>query len=106
MSADHVQVRDNPDESRYEITVGDTVAGHSRYVLHGQRADFVHTEIHDEFEGRGLASTLIGAALDDARRRGWQVVPYCQFVKAFIVKHEEYRDLVPADQRASFGLDG
>jgi hypothetical protein len=106
MSADDVQVHDNADQSRYEITVGGTPAGFTRYVLHGQQADFVHTEIDGKFEGHGLASTLIRSALDDARRRGWQVLPYCQFVKAFIAKRDEYRDLVPADRRAQFGLEG
>lgn len=106
MSTEDIQVRDNPDESRYEILVDSAPAGHMSYVRHGPRADFVHTEIDSEHEGRGLASTLIRAALDDARRRDWQVLPYCKFVAAFIGKHDEYRELVPAGERARFGLDG
>jgi predicted GNAT family acetyltransferase len=106
MPEENVQVRDNADESRFEILVGDELAGFTQYVLDGDRADFVHTEIDDRFEGRGLASQLIGGALDDARRRGWAVVPYCRFVTHFIAKHGEYRDLVPADQRPRFGLTG
>lgn len=100
------QVRDNADESRYEIFLGGELAGFTQYVLEGNRADFVHTQIDDRFEGHGLASQLIAGALDDARRRGWSVVPYCRFVTHFIAKHAEYRDLVPADQRSRFGLTG
>jgi uncharacterized protein len=103
MSQD-VQVRDNSDESRYEILVAGELAGFCEYVLHGDLADFVHTQIDDEYEGRGLASELITQALDDARRRGWQVMPYCPFVRKFIGKHADYLDLVPADQRGRFGL--
>jgi hypothetical protein len=99
-------VQDNADESRFEIRVDGRLAGFSRYVLHGDEADFVHTQIDDEFGGRGLASRLIRAALDDALRRGWQVLPYCPFVKAFIGKNQEYRDLVPAGRRAQFGFAG
>jgi predicted GNAT family acetyltransferase len=106
MAASDVQVRDNPDESRYEILVDGQLAGFSRYVQHGARADFLHTEIDDRFEGRGLASQLIGAALDDARRRGWQIAPYCPFVSRFISKNPDYRDLVPVDERQRFGLAG
>jgi len=98
------EVRANDEKSRFEIHVDGQVAGFTQYRRHGERADFVHTEIGDEFEGQGLATELIRAALDDARTRGWQVLPYCQFVKAFIAKHDDYLDLVPADQRGRFGL--
>ena len=97
-------VRANDAESRYEIFVDDQLAGFADYRRHGSRADFVHTEIADEFGGRGLATELIRAALDDARRRGWQVRPYCEFVKAFIAKNEDYLDLVTVELRGKFGL--
>jgi uncharacterized protein len=97
-------VRDNADESRYEIRVDGRVAGFSEYHVHGPDADFTHTQIGDEFGGQGLATRLIRAALDDARRRGWHVLPYCPFVKAFIAKNDEYLDLVPENRRARFGL--
>lgn len=97
-------VRANEEKSRYEIYVDGRLAGFTQYRLHGDRADFVHTEIGDEFGGQGLATELIRAALDDARTRGWQVLPYCEFVKGFIAKHDDYLDLVPADQRGKFGL--
>jgi predicted GNAT family acetyltransferase len=106
MAEENVQIRENAAESRYEIFVGAELAGFTQYVLEGDRADFVHTEIDDRFEGQGLASQLIGGALDDARRHGWEVLPYCRFVNRFIAKHPEYRDLVPADQRPRFGLPG
>ncbi len=38
------------------------------------------------------------------RAAGRRVLPHCPFVKAYIEKHDEYVDLVPAEQRASFGL--
>jgi predicted GNAT family acetyltransferase len=101
---ENVQVRDNSGESRYEIRVDGELAGFTEYVLHGSQADFVHTQIDDKFGGRGLASELIREALDDARERGWQVMPYCPFVRSFITKHTEYRDLVPQEHQAKFGL--
>jgi predicted GNAT family acetyltransferase len=102
---DDVQVRQNAGDSRYEIFVDGELAGFTQYALDGDRADFVHTEIDERYSGHGLASRLIQAALDDARGKGWAVLPYCRFVTRFIGKHAEYRDLVPADQRARFGLN-
>ena len=102
--ADDVTVRDNPGESRFEITSGGRVAGFAEYHLHGQVADFTHTVIDDEFEGQGLGSELVRAALDESRAQGRQVLPHCPFVQAFIAKHPEYADLVPAEARSGFGL--
>jgi predicted GNAT family acetyltransferase len=99
-------VRDNADLHRYEITDGDELGAFTEYELHGTVADFVHTETLSGHEGRGLGTTLVRAALDDARRRGWQVRPFCPFVRAFIAKHPDYVELVPADERARFDLGG
>lgn len=102
--ADDAEVRDNPADSRFEIIADGRLAGFAEYHLHGDVADFTHTVIDDEFEGRGLGSQLIRAALDETRRHGRHVLPYCPFVKAFIAKHDDYADLVPADARGRFGL--
>lgn len=102
--ADDVSVRDNPDRSRFEITADGKPAGFAEYRVHGSVTDFTHTVIDDAFEGQGLGSRLIRAALDETRAGGRQVMPYCPFVKAFIGKHPDYVDLVPAEARGRFGL--
>jgi uncharacterized protein len=104
--SDDVQVRENADESRYEIYADGELAGFTEYARHGDQIDFLHTEIDKKFGGRGLATHLIRELLDDARRRGSQVMPYCPFVRKFIIEHAEYRDLVPTDQQERFGLTG
>jgi hypothetical protein len=103
MSED-TQVRDNTELSRYEILVGDTVAGFTEYAAHGRQVDLIHTEVEPRFEGHGIASTLIRELLDDIRARGLEAMPYCPFVRTFVAKHDEYLDLVPAEHRAKFGL--
>jgi uncharacterized protein len=55
---------------------------------------FTHTEIDPAYEGRGLASVLIRAALDSTRADGLTVRPPCPFVRAFIEHHEDYADLL------------
>jgi predicted GNAT family acetyltransferase len=52
----------------------------------------------------GLGSTLVSGALDEVRSRGESVLPFCPFVRSQIKKHREYVDLVPAHDRAAFGL--
>ncbi|WP_327047234.1 MULTISPECIES: GNAT family N-acetyltransferase [unclassified Microbispora] len=100
------KVADNPEARRFEITADGVLAGFAAYGLDGQAISFTHTEIDSAFEGRGLGSTLVRAALDAARDAGLSVLPYCPFVRRYIARHREYVDLVPADRRARFSLDG
>ena len=97
-------VTDNPELSRYEIRDDGQLAGFTEYHVHAGIAAFIHTEIAESFGGRGLATELIRSALEDARTRGLQVEPFCRFVRAFIAKNSEFRDLVPADEWARFSL--
>jgi predicted GNAT family acetyltransferase len=99
-----IAVSDNPDRQRYEVRVDGELAGFSQYHEKPGQIAFTHTEIADRFEGQGLASRLIAFALDDARRRGPAVLPFCPFVNDYIQRHREYADLVPADRRAEFEL--
>ncbi|MCW2545925.1 MAG: acetyltransferase [Mycobacterium sp.] len=99
-----VVVEDRPDRGRFEITVNGELAGFSNYHRAGGALDFTHTQIDDAYEGQGLGSVLIRAALDTARERGADVLPHCPFVKGFIQRHHEYLDLVPITRRRQFGL--
>ena len=99
-----VQVHDNPDKQRYEAVVDGELAGFAAYRTQPALISFVHTEVDDAFERHGIASTLIREALEDARRRGFEVLPFCPFVKSFIAEHREFVDLVPASRREEFGL--
>ena len=99
-----VEVRDSPDELRYEAVVDGELAGFAAYSTQPGLIVFVHTEVKDGFEGHGVGSILIRDALDDARRRGFEVLPFCPFVNSFIAEHREFVDLVPGSRRQEFGL--
>jgi predicted GNAT family acetyltransferase len=97
-------ITDNPDQHRYEIRVDDELAGFVQYRRREGLIAFIHTEIDTRFEGRGLASQLIAAVLDEARAAGVRVFPFCPFVNSYISRHPEYVDLVPEEFRPEFGL--
>lgn len=61
------RVVDNPEEQRFEVLLGDEVAGFVQYRARPGLIALIHTEVDDRFEGQGLASKLIAFALDDAR---------------------------------------
>ena len=96
-----VQVNDDPEHGRYLITVDGTEAGGAYYQIDRGRVRFTHTEIADEFGGRGLASKLAKAALDDVRATGRTAIPQCPFIAGYIRKHQEYLDVVDERHRQS-----
>jgi predicted GNAT family acetyltransferase len=97
-------ITDNPDQHRYEIRVDDELAGFVQYRRREGLIALIHTEIDGRFEGRGLASQLIAAVLDEARAAGTAVLPFCPFVNGYISRHPEYVELVPEEFRPEFGL--
>jgi uncharacterized protein len=104
MSAAQIAITDDTDSQRYVIRVDGKRAGLLQYRLHPELIELVHTEIYEEFEGRGLGGQLISFALQDARERGLAVLPFCPFVNDYIQRHPQYLDLVPEDRRGDFEL--
>jgi hypothetical protein len=97
-------VTDDQAQSRYELRVKGELAGFLTYHLRDQAISLIHTEVEPAFQGRGLATHLARFSLDDARKRGLAVLPFCPYVNSWIKKHPDYTDLVPPDRRAEFGL--
>jgi predicted GNAT family acetyltransferase len=97
-------VVDAPDRSRFEVRVDGEVAGFTEYRRRPGLIAFIHTLIDPRFEGQGLGSELVRAALSQARSDGLSVLPFCPFVRSYIARHTEYLDLVPEDVRAKFDL--
>ena len=91
-------------EHDYEITVDGQHAGLAAFEERPGVEVFTHTEIDHAFEGKGLASQLVRAALDDVRSRGLRVVPVCPFTKAWIERHPDYQDLLAV--QVTHGGDG
>jgi len=98
------EVVEDKEQSRYEVHQdGETVAI-ADYVKGPGTVSFTHTETFDGHKGQGLAGRMIDRALRDARAEELAVVPFCSFVSDYIAQHEEFRDLVPEDRQAEFGL--
>jgi uncharacterized protein len=84
----------NKTHHRFELVVEGHLAA-AYYEVDGNVITFVHTEVPPELGGKGVGSTLVQGALDQVRAAGMQVIAQCPFVKAWIGKHPEYKDLLP-----------
>jgi predicted GNAT family acetyltransferase len=96
--ADDITVVHRADERRYELLVGGEHAGELVYRDRGSNVlAFLHTEVDQTLQRRGLGSALVAGALDDARERGFRVVPLCPFVAAYVRRHPADVNLVVED---------
>jgi predicted GNAT family acetyltransferase len=93
-SVDDAVVVDVPQASRYELRLDGRLIGLAAYRRRDSRVAFTHTEVDETLTGRGFGSRLAQAALEDARRRGLEVVPLCPFIAYYIEQHPEFRPLV------------
>jgi predicted GNAT family acetyltransferase len=92
MSTDVQTVRDE-DRSRWEGSIDGEVVTVLAFRRHGDVLDLTHTGTEPAFRGRGLASAVTRAALEDVRRRGEKVHASCPFAVAFLDDHPEFADL-------------
>ncbi|HET7508263.1 MAG TPA: GNAT family N-acetyltransferase [Solirubrobacterales bacterium] len=93
-----------PEHSRYELKLDDRIVGVADYKQDGNVRSFTHTGVEPGHRGQGLAAELVDAALREAQEADLEVLPYCWYVRDHIAQHPEYKELVPAESRVSFGL--
>ena len=89
-----LDVRDNPERSRYEALVGTDVAGFAAYRDNDGVRVFTHTQVDDDYEGHGVGSRLAQAALDDVRAKGLHIIARCPFIAGWVQRHPDYQDLL------------
>ena len=78
----------------YAIAVDGKTVGKAEYLDRGEKRVFTHTEVDKDYEGRGLATILIGEALQNTRQAGLRIKAVCPMVAAYLKKHDEYSDIV------------
>lgn len=94
---DAVVVTNDTDRHRYVATVDGQEAGFIVYYPTKTAQLVVHTEVDGRYEGKGVASALVGGALDQLREAGGTVVPLCPYVRRWIERHDGYDALIDED---------
>ena len=93
--SDTVHVTANGEKNRYEARLDGELAGFAEYQLTDELIVFTHTEVHRVHEGKGVGSALARSALDDVREHGGRrVLAICPFIKAWMLRHPDYADLL------------
>ncbi len=99
-----IVITDATERNRFIATVGREQAGFIVYRRRPGLIALIHTEVEERFEGQGIGGRLARFALEQARTKGLEVLPFCPFVNDWMKRHPEYNDLVPSAYRAKFDL--
>ncbi len=99
-----IEVTDAPEAKRFEARVDGKLAGFIQYEMRADAVVLVHTEVLEEYEGKGVGSVLVRRVLDDIRARDGKIIPTCPFVGEYIRRHPDYLNVVATPYRR--GLEG
>lgn len=89
-----VKREEGPTRGRYVIHLAPGAEAEMTYRKSGDGPMIIdHTGVPPEFEGRGIASKLVNAAIADARSQGFKITPVCSYVVAQFRRHPEWADL-------------
>jgi uncharacterized protein len=86
------------EEHRFVVDLGEEKAMLEYRPLAGEMV-LLHTEVPPAWEGRGIGTSLVHAALEYAREGNLTVAPVCPFVQAYLREHPEYLPLVSEEYR-------
>ena len=91
-------VTDNKQEQRFEMMLGE---GKTAFIDYTKASEGVlvltHTEVPEEFEGKGIGGNLVKGSLEIIRAEGLKIVPECRFVAVYLQRHREYQSLVAGE---------
>ena len=76
---------DEPDDSVTELA----------YKMDGPRKMVIeHTEVAEQYEGKGIGKELVAAAVAYARQHNMKILPMCPFARVVMNKVAEYHDII------------
>ncbi|MEL7447069.1 MAG: GNAT family N-acetyltransferase [Pseudomonadota bacterium] len=95
-AAPEIHLEDNGSKGRYVLA---PEGGKDEAELTFSRASDIlvivdHTGVPDEFRGRGYGKLLAERIVEDARAKGFKIVPLCPFFKAQAQRHPDWADVV------------
>ena len=88
-----VIVSENKEKKRFEVTL-DGKAAVIEYIRAEDKMYLTHTEVPNEFEGKGIASKMVKQVLQKIKDEGLKLVPLCPFIASYIKRHPEWKEIL------------
>lgn len=97
-SSDEVRRYGDGNKGVFFVQRGERRIAELSYSLNGKTVVVDHTRVDPEFRGGTLATDLVEALAQWARREEKRVVPMCSYVRSVFAKDPRYADLRPKDE--------
>ena len=87
-----ISITNNTDNHQFETLV-DGHKGELVYRLRGDKIYLMHTWVPEEIGGKGVAAALALHALKYADSEGLETVIYCPYVRLFVARHPDWKEM-------------
>lgn len=92
------EVHHDPEQGKFYVREDGKEALMSYKTMEDNLLVYNHTYVPQELRGKGLAGKVVKTALEYARAEGYKVVPGCSYVRNYLERHPEYRDVVDTNE--------
>ena len=79
-------VKNNIAQNRYELEVDGKLA-FADYSLDGSTLYINHVETPAELRGGGVAGKVMAGVVEDAKKRGLEIIPICGYAAIYLKRH-------------------
>ena len=90
---DELEIVNNPDKLRFEAKMGEEFAKIEYRWQYGDIV-FMHTEVPEAGQGKGIAGKMAKFALDYVRENKLKMKLYCPYMRSYVERKPEYQDLI------------
>lgn len=89
---DMVTVEQN--DETFDVFYDTEKAGFMEYNRKNNILEIIHTEVAEEFGGKGLGRELVKAAVEFAKKNSLMIISYCPYAKKMIMKTPEFKEFL------------
>lgn len=90
-----IKREDNGKRGQFVIVENDELAGKMTYTWAGENKFIIdHTEVDENFGGKGYGKKLVMAAVEYARENDLKIIPLCPFAKKVFDRTEDIQDVL------------
>jgi predicted GNAT family acetyltransferase len=90
---EHIKLHNNEAANRFEMEFENSIS-FVEYEKDGDIISLLHTEVDPALEGRGAGTALVEKVLALIQKEGWQLIPLCPFVVAYIKRHPDWEKII------------
>lgn len=90
-----ITLEDGPSKGRYVARIDGLPDAEMTFSRANPKLVIVdHTLVPDEMRGMGVGKALVAHIVEDARAKGFKIVPLCPFAKATLERTPQWHDVV------------